>query len=62
MSFSTIHVTDVFANGVTSVPKSVLRYLLDKRSNSDLVNLNFFYDFQDIPNKSSKHEINNFIL
>ena len=40
---------------------SVLRYLLDKESNFDLVFLDFFSDSQVYPNKSSKHELNNFI-
>ena len=52
---------DGFADGVTFIPKSILHYLLDKGSNSNLVFLNFFSDFQDIPNKSSKHERNNII-
>ena len=36
-------------NRATSIPKSVLHYSLDKGSNSDLVFLNFFSDFQDVP-------------
>ena len=48
-------------NGASSVPKSVLHQLVDKESNFDLVFLNFFSDSQDIPNKSSKHELNTFI-
>ena len=49
-------------NRATSVPKSVLRYSLDKGSNSDLVYLNFFSDFQGVPNKSSMNELNNFFV
>ena len=45
-------------NKASSGPKSILCYLLDKDSNFDLVFLVFFSDSQDIPNKSSKHELN----
>ena len=44
------------------MPKSILRYLLDKESNFNQVFLDFFSDSLDIPNKSSKHEINNYCM
>ena len=47
MKYSCVYVTDgLKVNRASSVPKSVLRYSLDKVSNCDLVFLDFCSDFQ----------------
>ena len=46
-------------NGATSILRSVLHYVSDKDL-TPILNLNFFPEFQDVANKSSKQELNNF--
>ena len=48
-------------NGASSLPKSVLRFVLDKGL-TPIQNFNFFPDFQDVPNKSPTSKLNNCIL
>ena len=48
-------------NGASSLPKSVLRFVLDKGL-TPIQNFNFFPDFQDVPNKSPTSKLNICIL